>query len=619
LNQNWPLKVIILLTLLLPLAFYQRTFDQFGIPKLTIFFLAIGLLFLAILVNYKKLLNFPKYLIWAFSLFIFVQTWQTFRLYNITAGLFGAYGQSESLFVQLGFVIICLASYLFIHDEASQRMIRSTILITVCFIGIYGIYQYLYGDLITKTQITRVKSFLGDPNALGAFLVLTLPVIIAELRIHFRKWQGFLIASCLFVGIVCLFLSFSRAAWLGFLIGLIPPTYQAVLLFLHQKSLGKKELFFLSVVLLIIICGMISGQVLTYFQPVSHTDYTLQARVSSITQGNDSGRSLIWSTAWKTFKTSPILGYGIGSFQISFHHFKAPAAMKFWNPERALREVHNETLHYLATQGIVGLLSYFGLLLALILTAKISGLFTKRLPFEETILWSAIIGYLFYVQFNYPLIHYSFLFWIYWGILLSFKVPPAATISGNKWRPFVIVIAILFMIIWGYFSINIFRADLYYRKAFYAARYHRYQLSISSYRRAISLTPWVFHYRYRFGISLFKAAGWEAEHQNSALASQYLQLAKTNQLYLVKTNPDHYESLFLLGQIYETLGNFATADRYYRQALRRYPLNYKISFRLAKVEWLLGNKAEFSKAFQAGSELDPTYMQEMLRQEGLNK
>jgi O-antigen ligase len=514
-------------------------------------------------------------------------------------------------------MIICLASYLFINDDAGWNNIFSTLLITVFFVSIYGIFQYIFGDPITKTVVSRVKSLLGDPNALGVFLVLTLPIIIVQFKLYYRQWRGYLIAVCLLVGVISLFLTFSRAAWLGFLFSLTPFIYQTVLRIFRQNYLAKKAFPFIFIVSLIVFGGIISGQILTHFQPVSHRDYNLPARVSSITQGNDSGRGLIWSTAWNAFKKSPFVGYGIGSFQVSFHRFKSPAAMKFWSPDRDLREVHNETLHYLATQGIVGLLSYLGLLLALLFAAKISGLFSDILPFEETALWAAIFGYLFYVQFNYPLIHNSFLFWIYWGMLLHLQAPRAKVHLTNYLKPVFLIIAVMLILVWSFLALNIFRADLKYRKAFYESRHHNYKQAFSDYQTAISLTPWNFHYQYRYGISLFRAAVWETETRHFKLSTRFLYLARTNQLYLAKNNSDRYEPLFLLGQIYETLGDFVTADRYYRQALHLYPLNYKISFRLAKVEWLMGNKAEFSKAFRAGSALAPGYMKSMLLNEGI--
>lgn len=615
-KKNWPLKVFISLCLLIPVAFSFRTFDQYGTPKLTIFYLGAGLLLLAILNAYPSLMMLPKYLLWAFGFFISMQAWQTFRLTNIPAGLWGAYGQSESLLVQIGFTIISLAGFLFIRDEESRRKIRGTLLLAVYLVGIYGIFQYLYGDPITQTFTTRMKSFFGDPNALGAFLVLTLPIILVEMKYYSRSLQGILTAGALFIGVIALFLTFSRSAWLGFILSLVPLIYQSLLRFFRHKRFNQHDWLLIGVVCLLISAGMLCGQILTHFQTIADREYTLPARVSSLAQGNDSGRALIWSTAWQAFKKSPFLGYGIGSFQLSFHRFKSPAAVKFWTPERDLREVHNETLHYLATQGILGLLAYFGLLTSLFWATKGSGLL-RILSIEKTALWAGIIGYFCYVQFNYPLIHYSFLFWIYWGILLGFQAAPSNSPAKYRAKPILLVVMVFVVVVWSFLSINILRADCYYSSAFNKTRSHRYQQAFAEYREAISLSPWQFHYHYHYGISLFRAAGWEKKNQHLGLASHYLTLAKAEFLYLNKKNPNRYEPLFFLGQINETLANLKKAAYCYQQALRFYPLNYKILFRLAKVEWLMENKTESLKALRAGSVLAPDYIQEMIVKEKL--
>ena len=619
--KNWPLKVIVSICLLIPIAFSTKTFDPFGTPKIAIFYLGSTLILFGLFLHYRSLINLPKYIIGTISLFIIVEAWQALRLYDIPAGLMGAYGQSESLFVQIGFIVFFLASYLFIRDDQDRSLFRGTVLVTVFFISIYGIFQYLFGDPISfsvgKTVLSRVKSLLGDPNALGAFLILSVPLILVEFRRFYPKLTSFFIGSCLFLAMIALFLSFSRSAWLGFLFGLFPLIYQT---FIHllKKKVYKQDYKFAILVFVIIILGFFTSKICTGFQPQYYKDYNIDSRVSSITQGNDSGRALIWSSAWKSFKEAPLLGYGIGSFQVNFHRFQNIKALKFWGPERDLRQVHNETLHYLTTQGIVGLFSYVGLLLALLIGANFIGLFREEISFEKAALWSAILGYLCYMQLNYPLIHYSFLFWIDLGILLGMAKPPALQESVCRKNLPLIITSVIIIGLSGLFSFNIFRADIYYSKAFNEACYHRYQQSFSNYRTAISLSPWNYHYRYRYGISLLRAALWENKKQQQALALRYLTQARTFLIDLTRKNPDRYESLFLLGQVEAQLGHFNEAVHYYRQSLQLYPLNYKIDYSLAKALWLLGERTKSMKVFQAGLKLNPEYMKSMLTQDQIS-
>lgn len=615
--KNWPLKILVALSLLIPLAFSTKTFDPFGIPKMAIFYVGAALILLGILLHLHSLINLPRAITCAILFFILVQVWQTLRLYDISAGFMGAYGQSESLSVQIGFIIYFLAGFLFIRDDQDRSLFRRTIILTAFFISIYGIFQYLFGDPISyslgKTVLSRVKSLLGDPNALGAFLVLTIPFILSEFKNSYPNSSSFFTAGCLFAAIMALFLSFSRSAWLGFLFGLFPLLYQIGLHFL-KKKIHPQDCKFAVLVLAIIVLGFFTSRLCTGFQPQYYKDYNIDSRVSSITQGNDSGRALIWSTAWKSFKAAPLLGYGIGSFQVNFHRFQTIKALNFWGPERDLRQVHNETLHYLATQGIVGLCSYLGLLVALFIGANGIGFFSGEISFEKTALWSAVFGYLCYMQFNYPLIHYSFLFWIDLGILLGMAKPTVQRDLLFPRKPLIIT-GLVIISLAGILSFNTIQADIYYSKAFHETRYHRYQQSFSNYKKAISLSPWNYHYRYRYGITLFRASIWENKKQKPVLASKYLTQARIFLLDLVKKNPDRYESLFLLGQIEAQLGRNKDAVHYYQEALHLYPLNYKIDYSLAKALWLLDEKSASLKIFHAGFKLNPQYMESMLTQD----
>lgn len=614
--KNWPLKVLIAFSLLIPFAFSTKTFDPFGIPKIALFYLAAAFILCGVLLHYRSLASLPKNITGAIGFFIVIQIWQTVRLNDISSGLFGAYGQSESLFVQIGFIIFFLASYLFIQDDQSRSLFRGIILVSVFFLSLYGIFQYLFGDPvgleIGQTDLSRVKSLLGDPNALGAFLVLSIPIVFYEFKRFYPKPGSFLIGGCLYTAVMALFLSFSRSAWLGFLFGLFPLCYQAYLRFL-KKAVSKKDCQFALLVFTIIILGFFTSKICTGFQPQYSKDYNIDSRVSSITQGNDSGRALIWSTAWKSFKEAPWLGYGIGSFQVNFHRLQSIEALNFWGPERDLRQVHNETLHYLATQGIIGLCSYVGLLVVLLIGANLLGLFRERLSFEKTVLWSAVFGYLCYIQLNYSQIHYSFLFWIDLGILLGMAKPPSESDSVGLKKLSLVVAGGIIIVLSGVLSFNILQADIHYSKAFYDTRYHHYPQAFSNYRSAVSLTPWNYHYRYRYGLSLLRAAIWESEkRQQRGLAFQYLIQARTFLSDSVKRNPDRYEALFLIGQVEARLGHFSKAVHYYREALHLFPLNYKINYSLAKALWSLDKRKESLKIFQTGFKLNPEYMKSML-------
>lgn len=95
------------------------------------------------------------------------------------------------------------------------------ILVTAC----YGVYQRLmlhigvnasYVDTsIDANAIGRVYSFFDNPNSLGHLLLFVLP-LLAALVFSSRRWISRLCAAGIFcVALVCMIMTYCRAAWIG--------------------------------------------------------------------------------------------------------------------------------------------------------------------------------------------------------------------------------------------------------------------------------------------------------------------------------------------------------------------------------------------------------------------
>jgi O-antigen ligase len=614
--QIWPVRIILALVLLIPLAISIHTFDKFGMIKLVIFLFGCGLLLFYLLIYRQRFAGLPKTVVWAIILFLAVQAFQTFRLKNPLTGLWGEYGQSESLLVQTGFMILFLAGFSFIkHDPASRKKLVNVITIVTFFIGVFGIAEYFLGDPITQMNVMRIKSFFGDPNSLGAFLILALPLIISGFWAEKNKLWRWMTGFSFYTGIIALYLTFSRAAWFGFFfIGFF------ILIWGISRRLLKDRTYLKNFIITagLITAGLMSGIILTCFQPQAHADYNLKARVTSITQGNDSGRHLLWTIALKTFQHSPWIGDGIGSFSKNFHMHQSVAAVRFWNLDRNISQAHNEILQYMATQGLLGTWAYLFLWFVLFWFSNFRNLLKRNLDLDHSSLWAAIFGYLVFTQFAYPLVHYSFLVWIYWGIMINDHNPPAELKQAFRVSPVLVTIAVIACIIWGWFLANIFRADIHYKLAFYQARRHLFTASLMNYRKAVNLAPFQYQYQYRYSLTLYRAAKYCQKQKQPDLAIRYFNEAKTTTLRLLEYNPGHYQPSFLLGQIAEAQADYHNARSFYRKALVLYPNNYQILFRLAKIQWLSGNQPAALEAYRAGVRINPDYMKSALDTEHLS-
>lgn len=74
-----------------------------------------------------------------------------------------------------------------------------------------------------------------------------------------------------------------------------------------------------------------------------------------------------------------------------------------------------------------------------------------------------------------------------------------------------------------------------------------------------------------------------------------------------------------MGQIAENEADYQSAVNYYHQALALFPNNYQLDFRLAKTQLQLGNKVAALNAYRTGTRLNPAYMKDKLKLEGLSE
>jgi len=188
-----------------------------------------------------------------------------------------------------------------------------------------------YFVLRTSSEVLRPYATFPHPNVLGGFLAVALPLFFSQYNYlktvrssrAVEKIFFFLISI---LGLTALLLTFSRSAWIAFLIMVI--------------ILRMKKMFFMSgfsSVILVVLFFVFIGFSFPYFQ--------------SLTPGNESVfvRNELTKSAWSVWKTSPFVGVGLGNYLI-----KLPA----YYPHRDiffLQPVHNIYLLLLSEMGLIGL------------------------------------------------------------------------------------------------------------------------------------------------------------------------------------------------------------------------------------------------------------------------
>lgn len=181
--------------------------------------------------------------------------------------------------------------------------------------------------------INRAFSFMGNPNRLGAYLLISIWFLLFGTRTD-KPWLKFYAISIL-VGIAGMFLTYSRGAYFGFCFSLF------VFFVLEAKNgrLNRRVIATSSVFLII-------GSIIMLPRLASSMDMDS----SQVTD-----RIAIWSGAWSAFLAKPLVGWGVGGFGPAF---SLSAPVSWWGdaltPKRATLDAHNDFLTFLVEFGMIG-------------------------------------------------------------------------------------------------------------------------------------------------------------------------------------------------------------------------------------------------------------------------
>ena len=205
---------------LMGVAFLMPFIPTMALAGLTIL---VALSFIFKLIRGKRTLNFTR-----IDFFV-----ATFTVLLILGGVV-----SHSLgSLAPAFLFVCLISVYFmvscsVRSREWIKRIIMAIIISAMIVGAYGIVQYAFGTFGANAWLDsdmfegisgRAASTLENPNMLGEYLILIIPMAFAAF-ITGKKNSG---ASkkftfmCLAIMAMCLILTWSRGAWLGFMFSMV--------------------------------------------------------------------------------------------------------------------------------------------------------------------------------------------------------------------------------------------------------------------------------------------------------------------------------------------------------------------------------------------------------------
>jgi len=320
-----------------------------------------------------------------------------------------------------GLITIIMYMLLFLAARSVKKLNIHFInfaLLSALIVSVYGILQYFGIDPIPRDAVRSlwatnvVFSTIGNPNFLGSYIVLMIPLSIHGYLIE-KRYFSLLVFISLFT---CLLATMTRGVWLGSLFSIF---LYFILLWLnrnkYQFSSSRVLILCVSMLLSVFIINLNSSNVLfnRFFSIRSEAILLIKNNENVKTIG--SYRWFLWARVIELIKQKPWFGYGIENMLIPFMNAYRSDIVNILKLEIVFDKAHNEYLNIAVSSGIPSLIAYLSFVGLCLKTGIIR---LKENPIYLA-LFASVIGYLIQATFNISVVSVAYVFWIFLGLLVG--------------------------------------------------------------------------------------------------------------------------------------------------------------------------------------------------------
>lgn len=257
--------------------------------------------------------------------------------------------------------------HLFLRNPKNAIRFLWFFLVPLIIACCYTIVIHSQYGFTKKTSTWVMFPLFKEHTSYGAVLALFYP---AAIYLAFRKTSWVLKAiSSLLLGIltVALVLSYTRAAWLS-LVG-------AGLVYLIYLFRMSKSLVWTLVSIVCIITALNFSMISSKFERnTTDSSDDLNEHVASVTNVSTDASNLErinrWKCAIRMFQERPLLGHGPGTYMFLYAPYQKPSEKTIISTNGGNRgNAHSEYLGPLAESGILGLATFLGLIISVVVVS----------------------------------------------------------------------------------------------------------------------------------------------------------------------------------------------------------------------------------------------------------
>ncbi|MGB4313251.1 MAG: O-antigen ligase family protein [Natronincolaceae bacterium] len=406
-------RLLLIVLIITPLIIIPYSSDYFYFPKIYFVYIISAIMLVIWFLNREG--NKPDFnsVEKPVICYLFIVIISTVFSVNHIISLYGNFRREEGLFAIIVYIylyIVANRNYIFSEKPVKFLLFSATI------IAVYGVFQYFGFDPVPRdleriNWSKRAFATMGNPDFLGSYLVLILPISVFA-YFYARKNIYLLTSGLIYLSLLC---TMTRSAWLGALFSIAVLTVYSVI-----YGLGKKHIAILLVIFVIITIVMnniSSGKVIGRFFTIG-LDFKKIVNQAPDYQKAGAGRVFIWERVLKLISQRPLFGYGLETLGIVFTERFYCDVVERYNRVIIFDKAHNEYLHIAVTTGVPALMAYLYFVLNIVIKAiKNVGKNIMIIP-----LLCSVIGYLVQAFFNISVVSVAYVYWIALGMLSNITI-----------------------------------------------------------------------------------------------------------------------------------------------------------------------------------------------------
>ena len=338
--------------------------------------------YIANIVSYRQSLLYFTFIIWC--------SITTYNAINIGES-FRVISDNVNYLVALIMLVFCFQNI----DKPKDYVIN--VFIFILILEVLAILVLVYLDILSgsfdlSAREARYKGLTGNINIAAFSMALKLPFVFYKVftkkNIYFHYLIFFL------VSFIIIYLHKTRGAILTLFFEIIFLVLFSI--YDRVKNHNKQKRLYVFGVILFFVFG-INSSLNSYFKANQSTI----DRISTITDFGEtsiSQRLRFYNQSFQTFLDNPILGIGIGNWELKSIDTDSENILGYTVPYHA----HNDYLELLAETGLIGFLLFYGLIFFTLYKLVRAYLNKKETNFFNVFIVLGILVYLIDALFNFP-------------------------------------------------------------------------------------------------------------------------------------------------------------------------------------------------------------------------